>query len=394
MEIKTDVKEILGYISEEQLDFFARETMVDWNVKKLKGKELFKLCVFGVLNENRASSRVFENFYENHFFCKYAQIPKNKSVSHSSIAERIGKINVDYFEKLYNHTVTIFQDKLTEKDKIKLSLYDSTVTSLSASLLSFGMQNGQKNKKGEQGKNSIKFTIGFNGLPFNVKFHKEQKMISEDLALGDILEEHIANKKDIAVFDRGMKDRKKMVELCDEQKYFVTRIYKSSKYEIEKGSKITPLDFENDILKLTKHSRVHLYCKQKKTKIVFRLVEGILKSDGEKILFLSNLPEDEFTANQIAEIYKSRWDIERFFRFIKQELNFKHYFSRQWNGIQVMIYIILIASILLLSYIKLNKLKGYKIPKMSFCNQLQNEIIQQVIIHCGGDPSKLQTFNI
>lgn len=394
MEIKTEVKEILGYISEEHLDFFAQETKVDRNVKKLKGKELFKLCVFGVLNENRASSRVFENFYENHFFCKYAQIPKDKSVSHSSIAERIGKINVAYFEKLYNHTVTVFQDKLNEKDKIKLSLYDSTITSLSASLLSFGMQNGQKNKKGEQGKNSIKFTVGFNELPFNVKFHKNQKMISEDLALGDILEEHIANKKDIAVFDRGMKDRNKMVQLYDDQKYFVTRIYKSSKYEIEKGSEITSLEFENDILKLAKHSRVHLYCKQKKTKIVFRLVEGILKSNGEKILFLSNLPQDEFTADQIAEIYKNRWNIERFFRFIKQELNFKHYFSRQWNGIQVMIYIILIASILLLSYIKLNKLKGYKIPKISFCNQLQNEIIKEVIIHCGGDPSKLQTFNI
>jgi len=109
---------------------------------------------------------------------------------------------------------------------------------------------------------------------------------------------------------------------------------------------------------------------------------------------LSNLPEDEFTAEQIADIYKSRWDIERFFRFIKQNLNFKHYFSRKWNGIQVMIYIILIASILLLAYIKLNKLKGYKIPKISFCNQLQNEIINQIIIHCGGDPSKLCSFKI
>jgi IS4 transposase len=124
------------------------------------------------------------------------------------------------------------------------------------------------------------------------------------------------------------------------------------------------------------------------------LVEGILKSNEEKILFLSNLPEDEFTAEQIADIYKSRWDIERFFRFIKQNLNFKHYFSRQWNGIQVMIYIILIASILLLTYIKLNELKGYKIPKMSFCNQLQNEIINQIIIHCGGDPSKLSSFKV
>jgi hypothetical protein len=393
MQTKTDVKEILNYISDDQLDFFAQQTMVDWNAKKLKGKELFKLCVFGILNENRASSRVFENFYENHFFCKYAQIPKDKSVSHSSIAQRIGKINIEYFEQLYQYTVTVFQDKLEQKDKIKLSLYDSTITSLSASLLSFGMRNGQKNKKGEQGKNSIKFTIGFSELPFNVNFHKDQKMISEDLALGNILQEHISNKKDIAVFDRGMKDRKTMAELSNENKYFVTRIYKSSKYEIEKSSKVIALDFENDTLKLTKHSKVHLYANQKKTKIVFRLVEGVLKSDGEKVLFLSNLPEEEFTADQIAEIYKRRWDIERFFRFIKQELNFKHYFSRQWNGIQVMIYIILIASILLLSFIKLNKLKGYKIPKMSFCNQLQNEIIQQVVIHCGGDPNKLETFN-
>lgn len=236
MEIKIDVKQILGYVSDDQLDFFAQETMVDWNVKKLKGKELFKLCVFGILNENRVSSRVFENFYENHFFQKYAQIPDGKTVSHSSIAQRIGKINVVYFEKLYHHTARVFQDKLEEKDKVKLSLYDFTITSLSASLLGFGMRNGQKNKKGEQGKNSIKFTTGFNGLPFNVKFHKDQEMISEDLALGDILQEHVAHKKDIAVFDRGMKDRNNMVALCDGQKYFVTRIYNASKYAVEKDS--------------------------------------------------------------------------------------------------------------------------------------------------------------
>lgn len=392
MKNKIAVKDILGYISDDKLDFFAQETLVDWNVKKLYGKELFKLCVFGVLNENKASSRVFENFYENSFFRNYAQIEEGKTVSHSSISERIANIEVKYFEQLYNHTVEVFQDKLHEKEKVKLSLYDSTITSLSASLLHFGMQNGMKNKKGEQGKNSIKFTIGFDGLPFNVKFHQDQKMISEDLALGNILEEHVASKKDIAVFDRGMKERKTMVELSENQKYFVTRIYKASKYEVEKGSVETLLDFENETIKLAKHNKVHLFSNQKKTKQVFRLVEGILKSDGEKILFLSNLPENEFNPEKIAEIYKSRWDIERFFRFIKQNLNFKHYFSRQWNGIQVMIYIILIASILLLAYIKLNELKGYKIPKMSFCNQLQNEIINQIIIHCGGDPSKLNSF--
>ena len=82
------------------------------------------------LNENRASSKVFENFYENSFFRNYAQIEEGKTVSHSSIADRIGNIEVKYFELLYNHTVDVFQEKLNKKDKIKLSLYDSTISSL------------------------------------------------------------------------------------------------------------------------------------------------------------------------------------------------------------------------------------------------------------------------
>ena len=393
MKKKVTVHEILNYIPNEKLDFFARETLVDWNAKKLQGKELFKLCVFGILNENRASSRVFESFYDSHFFCKHAHIPKGKKVSHSSICERIGKINVDYFESLYYYTVDTFQEKLNKKDQNRLCLYDSTITSLSALLLGFGMQNGQRNKKGEQGKHSIKFTIGFDGLPFKVKFHRDQKMISDIPALSDILQGHVPNKKDIAVFDRGMQDRLTMKKLSDGGKYFVTRIYKASKYDVVEGSHQTELNYENDTIKLNRHSLVHLYKNGKKMKdVVFRLLEGNLKADQERILFLSNLPEEGFTPEQIAEIYRNRWEIEKFFRFIKQELNFKHYFSRQWNGIQVMIYIILIASILLLTYIKLNQLKGYKIPKISFCNALQNEMIENIVVHCGGNPNKISSY--
>ncbi|GAA3594094.1 hypothetical protein Q4Q39_06570 [Flavivirga amylovorans] len=223
MKAQVPVQGILNFIPEEKLDFFAEETKVDWNSKKLTGKELFNLCIYGVLSQNRASSRVFESFYDNYFFCKHAGIPEGKRVSHSSICERVGNIQVSFFEKLYRYTVKTFKNKLSEKDKTTLCLYDSTITSLSSLLLNFGMSNGQKNRKGQQGKHSIKFTIGFNGLPFEVKFHKEQKMISENLALSDILQDHVPNKEDIAVFDRGMQDRRTMKTLSDTGKYFVTR---------------------------------------------------------------------------------------------------------------------------------------------------------------------------
>ena len=130
------------------------------------------------------------------------------------------------------------------------------------------------------------------------------------------------------------------------------------------------------------------------------MIEGrLLKKDEkrgeikeEKILFLSNLTDD-FSDEQIAGIYRNRWKIEQYFRFIKQKLNFKHFFSRNLNGIQVMMYVILIASILLLTYIKEEGLKGYKIPKRRFCYSLQDEIIREIVIHCGGDPSKMYSYS-
>jgi hypothetical protein len=317
------VAEIFNYIEDKDLDFLVQETKVDWNVKKLQGKELFKLLVFGVLNENRASSRVFESLYENIFFQKIGQIEKGKTVAHSSIAERIAKINVHFFERIYNSCVEKFTPLLGGKETETLSIYDSTITSLSSELLKFGMQNGQKNKKGEQGKNSLKFTVGFSTLPFKIKFHQDQEMISEDLALGSILKEHVADQNDIATFDRGMKDRQVMKELDETDIYFVTRINVDSKFVLSKGSETKLLNYEDKNIKLLNSNKVHLFSRKGKVPIAFRLIEGVLKKTGDKILFLSNLPKD-FTDESIANIYKNRWKIEQFFRFIKQELNFKH----------------------------------------------------------------------
>jgi hypothetical protein len=389
---KVKVFDIINYISDDDLEFLTKETAVDWNVKKLHGKELFKLLIFGVLNENRSSSRVFESFYENIIFQKLGNIEKGKKVSHSSIAERIGKVDVRFFEQIYEKCVEKFSPLFSEKEAVKFSIYDSTITSLSSELLKFGMQNGAKTKDNTQGKMSLKFTVGFSGLPFRINFHQEQKMISEDLALGDILEQHACSKNDVAVFDRGMKNRNVMMKLSENQQYFVTRIYKNSKFVAAKDTKEIILNYEDDGIQLLNAKKVHLFSHTRKIPVTFRLVEGILKDNNEKILFLSNLP-DEFSEQSIASIYKNRWKIEQFFRFIKQEINFKHFFSRQWNGVKVMTYAILIASILLLVYIKLNKLKGYKIPKISFCQELQNEILERIVIHCGGDPSKIIDFS-
>ena len=111
------------------------------------------------------------------------------------------------------------------------------------------------------------------------------------------------------------------------------------------------------------------------------------KENGEIFYFLSN--SKELTSKEIADIYKQRWEIEVFFKFIKQNLNFSHLMSRNTNGIKVVMYMTLITAILLAVYKKLNDLKGYKIPKLKFANELEVLIIKDIVLKCGGNPDKI-----
>ena len=98
-------------------------------------------------------------------------------------------------------------------------------------------------------------------------------------------------------------------------------------------------------------------------------------------------------AASITEIYKRRWDIEVFFKFLKQEMNLKHFISYSENGIKVMLYIILIAAMLIMLYKKLNQLDSYKRAKKLFIEELDTELVKEIVIACGGDPAKSQYLN-
>ena len=95
------ISNIFSKIEDKELEFFVEETRVDKYSKKLKGIEIFKLLIFGVLTDDRASLKTFENFYITNFFKMIAKISLTKAISHSSITERIAKINVVFFERLF-----------------------------------------------------------------------------------------------------------------------------------------------------------------------------------------------------------------------------------------------------------------------------------------------------
>jgi len=72
---------------------------------------------------------------------------------------------------------------------------------------------------------------------------------------------------------------------------------------------------------------------------------GVLTETGKPLRILTN--DLDATAQEIADLYKRRWAIELFFRWVKQTLKIKHFLGRSENAVRIQIAVALIAYLLL-----------------------------------------------
>ena len=68
-------------------------------------------------------------------------------------------------------------------------------------------------------------------------------------------------------------------------------------------------------------------------------------AENDRVLvFLSN--NFELTATEIAQLYKHRWKIELFFKWIKQHLKIKSFWGRSENAVKIQIWIAIAVYVL------------------------------------------------
>ena len=72
---------------------------------------------------------------------------------------------------------------------------------------------------------------------------------------------------------------------------------------------------------------------------------GVLTETGKPLRILTN--DLDATAQEIADLYKRRWAIELFFRWVKQTLRIKHFLGHSENAVRIQIAVALIAYLLL-----------------------------------------------
>lgn len=300
---------------------------------------------------------------------------------HSSFADRLSKINVRYFAAIFNYLAQTYHQTIPEKLTHQIYRFDSTLIGLSAKLFSNGLTSG-----GTSDRRHFKISIGQKGLiPTSVYFCKNNAEISEDFALKHAIAEATISKNDIIVFDRGLQAGKTYINLTESELTFVTRIKLDRTYKILetyflKDSGVSPGTILSDQKIILRNDK-----KERYFDTPFRLITVQNITGKEELRLLTN--SLTLSAEEVAEVYRRRWEIEVFFKFIKQELNLKHFLARNINGLMVYIYTILIFSILLLIYKVKNSLSGFKFVKWDFFHELEAEIISDIVVICGGNPT-------
>jgi len=381
-----EVSQLLSLLPEGIFNELTLSTNVDKYSKKLQGELVFKLLLHCILSFKDNSLRTMESAYESMAFRLLNANMKAEKVRFSSISERLSVIESAFFEKLYQVCVEQYGQVLSSP-KYALVRFDSTIVALSGKLLKVGYQ-----IKGGDAEHirQLKFTVGFSDIPVAVHFFTEQIYTSENVALKEAVLSFKPNESaGIRVFDRGITSRRTYDEFTTQGIPFISRISLKSKRQATTVN-ILSRPLQTETLTIKSDSWVYLFSSSDKAEHPVRCIEAIRTETGEQIIFVTNIKELDTV--DVTILYKHRLDIEVFFKFLKQELNFSHLINRSENGIKVMLYCTMIAAILLLAYKELNGLKGYKIMKQKFIDGLERSLMKDFVILCGGDPSKVDTY--
>lgn len=124
--------------------------------------------------------------------------------------------------------------------------------------------------------------------------------------------------------------------------FFVFRLHDQAIIHVEEK---LPITAEDEAAGIVQHAWVHLGATEKLRSMRVRRVE--VQRDGQRLLLVTNLPLAQNPAGLIALIYRQRWSIELYFRWIKCILGTRHFFAETQAGVSIQIYLALIASLLL-----------------------------------------------
>jgi len=314
--------QLLDFISRSQFQKLAKQYETDKGAKGFSSWAHFTAMLFAQLS-GQSGLRSIEDGLNQQIRSLY-HLGITRTVKRSTIAYANEHRDSRLFEDLfYAILATVPVKDQNHGFKFKNPLYSIDATTIDLCLKLFPWADFREKKAGI--KLSIKLDhrgkIPCFAVISNARKHESQDLPNIPLESGDIV-----------AFDRGYNHYGYFATLCKRSIYFVTRL--QSKNNTGQSNRI----ISDEIIELNGFY-AHKDCPFHLRKIV-----SYDPVTEKTIEILTN--QLQWAASTIAAIYKDRWQIELFFKAIKQNLKIKRFYGTSKNAVHTQIWIALISYLL------------------------------------------------
>jgi hypothetical protein len=263
-------------------------------------------------------------------------------VSKSTLADanrdRDWQIYADYAQILIQQALPLYkgENKLVEELKTLVYAFDSTTIDLCMELFPWA--------KFRPTKSAVKMHVLLNIDGSIPEFIRISDGSVHDV---NVLDELKYKPGAYYVMDKGYVSFKRLYRIDAEKAFFVTRAKDNMAYITTKTIKASKRlgILSDELVELISHYPKKGYPKE------FRRIKYFDKSNDRELVFLTN--DLNIKAFTVSRLYKERWQVELFFKWIKQNLRIKKFYGNNENAVKVQIWIA-VCDYLIIAILKKN----------------------------------------
>ena len=319
----TVLNQVVGFFKRHEFESLARKHHVGQKFRSFNRWSQFMAMMVCQLSGRKSLRDIVENLK--------AQVHKlyhlgMKTVSRTTLArvndEQPHELYKELFYKMFNRCKAVAPSHRFKIDE-KVYLLDATTINLCLEAFPWATY---RQKKG-----AIKMHVGLDVDGYLPEFIDVTEGKKHEMLWARMLQLPAGS---LAIFDRGFTDYEWWQQLMTNGIFFVTRLKENALVEYFKkrpGRKATGVILDQEI-------------RLKGMKDKLRLVQFIA-DDGNEYRFVTNA--HHLKAAIVADLYKERWKIELFFKWIKQNLKIKTFLGTSENAVLTQIWIALCVYLVL-----------------------------------------------
>lgn len=295
----------------------------DYYTKKLTTEAYIKLLLFAQLHELESLHAISDALLDEDL----QKILGFEFISASQLSRKTNDLDPALLSAMFLDLVTKIQGYHHQRKRVMpLKIIDSSTLPLS--LTNYKWAKFRKTKAGVK-------------LHLRLVFMDKETVYPEKAVL-TVAKEHDRNQLEVLVddkeamyvFDRGYVDYERFDRMTDDGYFFVSRLRGNAVIR-EVESFTLP-----DGCAVLSDKMVYIGTTQNRAENLFRFLE-VIDTKGNILRLITN--RFDLDAEEISEIYRSRWAIELFFKWLKQHVEIKHFYGMSETAIQNQIYLALIT---------------------------------------------------